>query len=106
MILDSHYAFEAQASFNQSFSVASSQSCLKRPRSEECEEYEAGDGCEEMEVGEVNELVNKKQKNSVKASTSEVSKRPDMNFPLPQEEGVAAIVKVCVHKGSTADLWL
>ncbi len=47
-----------------------------------------------MEISGEEGLVNKRPRDSNDVSTSYACKRHDMNFPLPNEGGVAAIVKV------------
>ncbi|XP_064382402.1 mini-chromosome maintenance complex-binding protein-like isoform X2 [Halichondria panicea] len=94
-------SFEAQSSLTESFSGSSaSQSRLKRPLSEErdnCEGCDERDSCEgggQMEVSEGEGLMNKRPRDTSDIRASTACKRPDMNTPLPNEEGVTAIVKV------------
>ncbi len=47
-----------------------------------------------MEVCEGEELMNKRSRDSSDVAASTACKRHDMNTPLPNEEGVAVIVKV------------
>ncbi len=97
----SAHSFEGQSSLTESFSDPSaSQSRLKRPLSEErdnCEERDERDSCEgggQMEVSEGEGLMNKRPRDTSDIRASTACKRPDMNTPLPNEEGVTAIVKV------------
>lgn len=92
--------FEGQAGPKPSSSAETShasQSRLKRPLSNECEgcdSSESDESCQQMEISGEEGLVNKRPRDSNDVSTSYACKRHDMNFPLPNEGGVAAIVKV------------
>lgn len=77
---------------------ASQSHLLKRPLSEECEVDEGNEACQKMEVeSEGEQLVSKRPRDSNSVTTSNTCKRHDMNFPLPNEKGVAAIVKVSTY---------
>lgn len=63
-----------------------SQRCLKRPYTEESE-------TQEMEVSE-GVLESKRPRDTNNGTSSTVCSKQDMNFPLPNEQGPAAMVKV------------